>query len=191
MSNSAAFGAGAPNSALPGTAPKDVEQWRRPLNTRDPAAAIPAAQLVPPFWQLKPPGGVDIQANARGQLPAGVGATLLLQGLRPFRIIESYGGVLAGLTVGILLPLATLDVTVTLLANGAPVQGWDNIQPPNVGANAVFQSFTGPLQLGQNTVLGVLFTNNAASGPWDVNVSLVGWMWPLNLEIKTFGGASV
>jgi hypothetical protein len=176
-----------PGSVLPATAPKDMAQWREPLNVRERGQGIPSVAQIPPFWQLKPPGGIDIQATGRGVLPAGAGASVLITGGRPFLILPSYNGVLAGLTFGVLLPLATLDITVTLLQGGAPVQGWDNFSPPNVGANAILQTFSGPLQLPQSTALGVLFTNNAASGPWDVNMSLSGWMWPQNLEAATFG----
>lgn len=190
MASGSAFGAGAPTSILPGTAPKDLAQWREPLNVRAPGAGIPQVAQVPPFWQLKPPGGIDIQATARGTLAAGIGSQLVLTGTRPFVVLPSYNGVLAGLTVTVLLPLATLNIAVTLLQNGAPVQGWDNFVPPNVGANAIVQGFTGPLQLPQNTALSVLFTNNSAAGPWDVQMSLVGWMWPRNLELATFGVVS-
>lgn len=190
MASGSAFGAPAPNGILPGTAPKDIGQWREPLNVRAPGAGIPQVAQVPPFWQLKPPGGIDIQTTTRGTLAAGAGSSVILTGVRPFVILPSYNGVLAGLTVTVLLPLATLDITVTLLQNGAPVQGWDSFSPPNVGANAIVQSFTGPLQLPQGTALSVVFTNNAASGPWNVQMQLVGWMWPRNLEERTFGSVS-
>lgn len=190
MASGSVFGAGAPNSILPGTAPKDIAQWREPLNVREPGRGIPQVAQVPPFWQLKPPGGIDVQSTARGTLAAGAGSQLVLAGARPFVVLPSYNGVLAGLTVTVLLPLATLDIVVTLLQNGAPVQGWDSFVPPNVGANAIVQGFTGPLQLPQNTQLTVLFTNNGAGGPWNVAMSLVGWMWPRELEAATFGVTS-
>lgn len=168
-------------------APKDIEARTRPLNTRTPGPQVQRVAQIPPFWQLRPPAGVDLFARVSGQLAAGAGSTLDLTPARSFTTLPQYSGVLQSLVIQVSAPLVTLDVVFTLLKNGAPVEGWDNLQVPNVAANAIIFPFNGPLQLGERSTLTVRATNNNAVGPWDLGVSLAGWQWPRVAEIEAFG----
>lgn len=167
--------------------PPDVASWNEPLRTVANRVPIPRAAQVPPFWQFKPPEGKDIQGTARGQLAAGAGATLVLTPVPAWFVIPSYEGNFQSLLMTVLAPLATLDIFFTLLNNGAAVQGWSRFSIPAVAANSFSLPAIGPLQLPENSRLTVLVTNNAASGPWDVQVDLAGWMWPRVLRQMTFG----
>lgn len=169
--------------------PPQTDVWERPLTTQVPATAIPRSAQIPPFWQFKPPGGIDLSINMRGTLAAVAGATLRLtpNPVSSWTVLSSFKAVLAQMRMITIAPLATTDITYTLLNNGGPVPGWDRFQPPQVAVNAFVDPVNGPLQLPQKSFLEVLVTNNAATGPWNVEVSLVGWMWPKILEQRTFG----
>lgn len=171
-----------------GTTPNPrLDVWGKPLQVARPASVVPRSAQVPPFWQIKPPGGQDLSGTVRGTLAAGAGSTLRLTPFPTFEVLPSFKGVLQTLTLTVLAPLATLDIVFTLLNNNAPVPGWDRFVPQQVAANALILPFNGPLQLGQNANLEVVATNNAASGPWNLEASLLGWQWSSVLERRTFG----
>lgn len=166
-----------------------TDVWNQPLETGAPPTTIPQTALVPPFWQIKPPGGQDLSSATRGVLAAGAGATIRLTPFPLFRTLPSFKGVLQSLVLTVIAPLATLDIVFTLLNNNAPVPGWRFV-PQQVAANALILPFNGPLQINQNANLEVVATNNAASGPWNLEIALVGWQWSTVLEKRIFGYSS-
>lgn len=170
-------------------APKDMAAFTQDIAFPQQGGSIPRAAQVPPFWQIKPPEGVDLYSTATAVVPAGAGNTVTFTPARPWRSLPGYNATLAGLQIAVIAPLATLDVVFTLLNNSGPVQGWDAFTLVPVAANAIIQPFLGPLQLPQSSNLTVLATNNGAGGPWTVKIDLVGWMWPIVSEIETFGQA--
>lgn len=175
------------NDIFGGVAPNDMKSWAQPLQTTDRAGAIPRSAQIPPFWLYKPVSGVDLYSAGAGSLAAGAGSTVNIVLNRQWTILAGYEGVLQSLVIGVTTPLATLDIFFTLLANGAPVQGWDAFVPPAVAANAILLPFNGPLQLPERTELSVRVTNNSAAGPWSVSATLAGWMWPRIARQQTFG----
>ena len=164
-----------------------LDVWGKPMVVDRPKTAIPQAATIPPFWQVKPPGGQDLSGTIRGTLAAGAGSTLRLTPFPAFKTLPSFKGTLATLIVTVIAPLATLDIVFTLTNNNAPVPGWDRFVPQQVAANALILPFNGPLQIGQNANLEVTATNNAASGPWNLEIALLGWQWSVVLEKRTFG----
>lgn len=168
--------------------PTDMRQWAGNRGRfPDPLGAIPRAAQVPPFWQIKPPEGIDFFAKMNGVLAAGAGQTLTLTPSPLLRVLNDYSGVVAGVTIFIDTPLTTLNLTFALRINAAPVQGWDKLEPFAVAANALIIPFPGTLQIPGNTQLDVLVTNNSAAGPWTVGASITGWSWPKIAEDIAFG----
>lgn len=168
--------------------PVDMLQWggnrgRFP----DPKGVIPRAAQVPPFWQFKPPEGIDFFAKMTGTLAAGAGSILVLTPSPLLRILPDYAGVVAGVTIFVNAPLATLDITFSLRNNGGPVQGWDQLEPFATAANAIIIPFPGTLQIPGGSQLDVLVTNNSAAGPWDVGANIAGWSWSRVVEDIAFG----
>lgn len=171
-------------------APKDIVGWAVERQYQEKAGSIPRQASIPPFWQFKPPSGLDLFTEFRGTVAAGAGSSSVLPlsaGLRPWTILSAYNGVMSSFALFVDTPLATLDITFVVLANGAPIPGWDQLRPFPVGANAIIQPINGTLQLPENTTLTVLVKNNAASGPWTVGAQVAGWMWPRIDEQQTFG----
>lgn len=171
--------------------PVDMAQWAGNRgNFPDPKKAIPRAAQVPPFYQIRPPTAVDFFYKRMGTLAAGAGSTLVLaQASRALRILPDYKGVVAGVTIFVDAPLATLDITFALRLNGGTVEGWDKLEPFPTAANAIIIPFPGTLQIPGNSLIDVLVTNNAASGPWTVGASVAGWQWPRIDEDIAFGFA--
>lgn len=186
--------------------PEDIVAWDELNTSQNHAGGIPTAPMpgfapdtqravslsgqVPPFWQFKPTGGTDLSGQSRGVVSAGAGSSVILIPVPDWRIIPGYNGVLAALAIGVSAPTAALDIRYVLLRNGAPVPGWTFTLPP-YPATGIMQTFTGPLQLEENTVLTVQVLNNGAGGPWDVQADLSGWMWPRSLEQSVFGGVGL
>ena len=168
--------------------PADMLQWgSNPGRFPNPKGVIPRAAQVPPFWQFKPPEGIDFFARVAGTLAAGAGSQLVMEPSPQLRILPDYSGVVAGVSIFIGTPLTTMDITFALLNNGAPVQGWDQLQPFPVGANALIIPFPGTLQVPGGSQFSILVTNNAASGPWTVGATITGWAWSKVVEDIAFG----
>jgi hypothetical protein len=168
--------------------PVDMLQWaNNPGRFPSPKGIIPRAAQVPPFWQFKPPEGIDFFFRTAGTLAAGAGSTLILAPTPRFRILPDYSGVIAGVSIFVDTPLTTLDITFTLRWNGGPVQGWDQLEAFPVAANAIIIPFPGNLQVPGGTDVDVLVTNNSAAGPWTVGATVTGWQWARINEDIAFG----
>jgi len=171
--------------------PVDMRQWSGNAGRfPDPKGIIPQSAQIPPFYQIRPPTGVDFFFKRMGVLAAGAGSTLILvPSNRPLKILPDYKANIAGVTIMVDAPLATLDITFTLRWNGGPVEGWDKLEPFPTAANALIIPFPGTLQTPGNTLIDVLVTNNSAAGPWTVGASVAGWQWPRIDEDIAFGRA--
>lgn len=168
--------------------PSDMLQWSGNRGRfPDPKGVIPRAAQVPPFWQIKPPEGIDFYTKVGGTLAAGAGSTVELLPSPQLRILPDYSGVVAGVTIFVDTPTSSLDVTFQLLNNGAPVQGWDQLEPFAVGANAILIPFPGTLQVPGGSNFSIRVINNSAAGPWTVGASITGWSWPKIAEDIAFG----
>lgn len=181
------------NSKLP--VPPDIDALRAGrVHGQRLRTPIPRSAQVPPFWEFKPPSGVDFYASMTGTLAAAVGATLLLDPsvngnpIGPvIRLTPDYEGVVQTVNIFIDAITTAWNASFSLLANGAPVQGWANLTSFPRNANSINIPFNGPLQIPPNTLLQVLVTNNAATGPWTVGAQVAGWSWPTVDRMETFG----
>lgn len=174
------------NRSLP--VPPDISSQRAgvlaPPATKN---IIPSTAQIPPFWQYKPPRGVDFYYQATGVLAAVAGATLTLASVPPIKLTPDYEGVVASVTIFINAITTAWDAFFTLRLNGGPAQGWDRLTSFARNANSISIPYGGPLQIPPNTEIDVLVTNNAATGPWTVGVQVAGWSWATYDRIQTFG----
>lgn len=169
--------------------PKDIAGWGLERTYTEPVGEIPRQASIPPYWQLKPPAGIDMFSDFRGTLAAGAGSQLVIPlsaGATDYVVLQGYGAVVASFIIFVDTPLTTMDITFALLNNGAPVPGWI-LKPFPVAANAIIQPLNGTLQIGDSSKMSVLVTNNAASGPWNVGAQIAGWQWPRIEEQRVFG----
>jgi hypothetical protein len=175
---------------LPGdVVAKRVGQTRAP----NPKAEIPRVAQIPPFWQYKPPFGIDFYFNTTAVLAAGAGSTVTLGRLaggisQPLKITADYEGVVASVNIFIDAPTTAIDVDWQLRFNQSPVPGWSDLTTFPRSANSISIEFSGTLQVPGNTLIDVQVVNNAASGPWTVGVEVTGWSWPVQQRLWAFGG---
>lgn len=172
----------------PQNLPGDVAAKIRGVTSAPPPREpIPKTADIPPFWQFKPTFGIDFYYNTTGTLAAGAGSTLVLTGNPIIRLTPDYEGVVASVQIFVDAPTTLIDVDWMLRFNSSPVPGWSNLTTFPRAANSISIEFGGPVQVPSNTLIDVLVTNNAASGPWTVGVEVTGWSWPIMKRIWTFG----
>ena len=162
----------------------------RPTHERD-AQPKPVPQVLP-YWYAKPPAGVDFYLFQTGVLAAGAGSTITFVGAGgvanpDIEIDSNYSGVVAGFTWFVNAPLVTIDITFTLQFTNAPVPGWDRFKPFPAAASSAIASYGGYVQCPARTLVSVVVTNNAASGPWTVGTEVVGWSYPTSDAQRVFG----
>lgn len=158
------------------------ETFRRPTG---PATESPLVRNVYPPWVYKLPMSQDFNVNRFDLALAGAaGATVVPV---EFNIPSTFVGYLQIFGIFILSPLATQDVTFSLLINGGPVQGWDNVKFPPGVANFVVQNFADlQVRLPDSARVSVLVTNNNANA-WTVGAKIAGWYHPQSEEQRIYG----
>lgn len=175
-----------------------------------PPNAVPSVQ-VHPVWEFPTASAFQYYINktssqsilgAGTKLAAGVGSTLLLPELVYAPAAVSPAGALAVQPnnmftvlrlVSIFLnnPDGTDNVSYVVRLNGAPVAGFTFNFFPRIAANESTDLSVVLRDIPQNTVLDMLFVNNAASGPWTVGGALSGWSYPLADQIAMYGNIRV
>lgn len=145
-------------------------------------------RLLYPPKVLKLASSQDFNRNDyRVILPAGVGSVVEPANL-VFRTPKDQVGWLQQFSQYTLTPTAATYAMWTLLINGAPVSGFDNLfNPPGI-ANLV-EVFTNNMavRIPMGSVVSIRITNLDASGPWTVGGKLAGWYHPKVAEDRAWG----
>lgn len=97
--------------------------------------------IIYPWWQWEMPGSADWEINAIN-FTAAASATTDITGFS-LEVGVGYVGVCTMLTLTVLNPVATLDLTFALLLNQGPVVGWNSIKPPPLAATAFVKDYNG------------------------------------------------
>jgi hypothetical protein len=104
-----------------------------------------------------------------------------------FNVPSTFVGYLQIMGIFLQSPTNLQDVTFSLLINGGPVQGWDNIKFPPGAANFVVQNFADlQVRLPDSARVSVLVTNNNANA-WVVGAKIAGWYHPESEEQRIYG----
>jgi len=150
-----------------------------------PADTSPLVRNVYPPWVYKLPMSQDFNVNRFDLALAGAaGATVVPV---EFNMPSTFVGYLQIFGIFIQSPLPTQDVTFSLLINGGPVQGWDNIKFPPGAANFVVQNFAElQVRIPDSAHVSVLVTNNNANA-WVVGAKIAGWYHPQSEEQRIYG----
>ncbi len=160
----------------------DQAVFRRP---QGPADTSPLVRNVYPPWVFKLPMSQDFNVNRFDLvLAAVVGATVVPV---QFQVPPSFVGYVQIFGLFIQSPTNVQDITFSLLINGGPVQGWDNIKFPPGAANFVVQNFADlQVPIPDSAKVSVLVTNNNANA-WVVGAKIAGWYHPRSEEERIYG----
>ena len=160
----------------------DPDVFRR---QEGPADTSPLVRNVYPPWVFKLPMSQDFNVNRFDLALAGVAGAFVTP--VEFQMPSTFVGYLQIFGIFILTPLATQDVTFSLLINGGPVQGWDNIKFPPGAANFVVQNFSDlQVRIPDSARVSVRVTNNNANA-WTVGAKIAGWYHPQSEEARIYG----
>lgn len=161
--------------------PADIGSGRRIVPVpQAPGAPTPGAapfqRTVFPWWQTKPPQGIDFNVQSFAVvLGAGVGTQATSPAVA-FQMPQTSVGVVQTFSLYILSPVAADLVQYALRINQAPVPGWDNKQIVPGAANFVKENWTGiTVLVPNNALVDVLFTNLNGTGPLTVGAQVTGW----------------
>ena len=120
-------------------------------------------------------------------LPAGVGSSVTPATL-VFQTPKDQVGWLQQFSIYTLNPSALTYAQWTVLINGAPVSGFDNVANPPGIANLV-EVFTNNMRvrIPMGAKVSLMITNLDASGPYTVGGKLAGWYHPKVAEDRAWG----
>lgn len=150
-----------------------------------PADTSPLVRNVYPPWVYKLPTSADFNRNSYNSALAGViGASVEILTLT---LPATYVGWIQIFGIYILSPSALQNVTFTLKINGAPVEGWDNIQFPPGVANFVVQNFSDlQVRVPDGGKISIVATNGSADA-WTVGGKVSGWYHSMVEEQRIYG----
>ena len=166
-----------PGGWSPAPSPQDLNVSNAPL-----------VRLLYPPRLLKLAASKDFNVNDyRVTLPAGVGSVVLSPTLA-FQTPKDQVGWLQQCAVYTLAPSGLTYASWTVLINGAPVSGFDNLLNPPGIANLVEVFYNNMnVRVPMGAKVSIRITNLDASGPWTVGGKLAGWYHPLVAEQRAWG----
>lgn len=169
-----------------GAAPNRVELLPGNFGVGDgPAKDSPLVRNVYPPWVYKLPTSVDFNRNIFNTALAAVAGTTVE--ILSLTLPETYVGWIQIFGIYILSPTGNQDITFTLRINGAPVQGWDNVQFPPGVANFVVQNFSDlQVRVPDGGRMSITATNNNANA-WTVGGKVAGWFHSVTEEQRIYG----
>lgn len=153
-----------------------------------PGALLPPAQSfnIYPWWLYKSPGAMDWNAAGLNFVAAG-NARTVATGFT-FQVQPQNQAVLQQLTIVAQNTLATIDLRVTLLVNGAPVQGWSGIPFPPVQATGVVVPYNGmQVKLRPQDLLTAVFVDVGGAG-YTCSIYASGWQVSSQEIVRLQGG---
>lgn len=150
-----------------------------------PGNSAPLVRNVYPPWVYKLPTSQDFNAEAyNAALAAAAGATVTIT---TFQLPATYVGWIQIFSVYVLSPTAAQLVTWSLLINGSPVGGWDNIQFPPGVANFGVRDFSDlQVRVPNGAQVSVVATNGNANA-WTVGAKISGWFHSETEENRIYG----
>lgn len=165
-----------------GELPAWVEASGRPATAQ--ASTIPRVVTIAPYWETKPPSGMDWYFNKTGVLPAGAGGQVILG--PAFRTLANYRGVIASVTIFIDAITVAWDGVFQVRLSGGPVPGLDKLTSFPRGLSNFSQPYGANVIIQPQTTVDCLVINNGATS-FTVGIELAGWTWPVQDELQTFG----
>lgn len=167
------FGGGGPNAAAPALpfAP-------------DVAGAVSAVSrnLEIPLPEVFPIPDAQIFNAEVDQASSVAGQTFVLDfAPGPVSILAGYYAVVNAFTVYVQNMLVTTNVLFTLLQNGTPVNGFNNLKIFPGNSPRISNTFDAPIRFTGATTLQVKITN-VDGGNYVLGAAVSGWQWPISSD---------
>lgn len=132
--------------------------------------------IIYPWWQWEMPGSADWELNAIN-FSAAASATTTIPNFS-LGVGVGYVSVCTMLTVTVLNPVATLDLTFTLLLNDGPVVGWNQIIPPPLAASAFVKDYNGMVVRMEEQQTFTARVKNGEASAYTCSLQARGWFTP-------------
>lgn len=150
-----------------------------------PATTSPLVRNVYPPWVFKLPTSQDFNEEAYDvAIAAAVGATA---DILAFQTPPTFVGYIQIVSIYVLSPAATQNVTWTVRINGAPVPGYDNLLfPPGVANFGVRDYSDAQIRIPNGGLVTVTASNGSANA-WTIGAKVAGWFHTLSEEQRIYG----
>ncbi len=163
-------------SAVP-TAPVGASPTPNAEGTQPGVSGLITTQPPPlqvfPWWLYEGPGAQDWYAKALNFTAVG-NATTVVPGFS-YIVNTNNVAVIKTLTMTVQQSTAAINLTMTLLLNGAPISGWNGIAFPPILATGISRGFSGMIvRLPENGVLTAQFTEVGGTN-WTCSFDASGW----------------
>ncbi len=146
-----------------------------------------AVLSIDPWWKNEYESARDFM---RHDFFIALPASVTIDAGLEFQVEAGRRGVLKQMLIMIQNSTALTDVTIRLLLDGKPIQGWDDV--PLLPAAVTFQALPYNelnIRMDQGQKLTAEFTNNNAT-PWVVGLQLSGWSVSIADITRLSGGIS-
>jgi hypothetical protein len=146
-----------------------------PAPASGPGAVAPISQSfnIFPWWLYEYPNALDW--NAAGLNFVAVANARTVATNFSFQVSPQNQGVIKQVTLVVQNSLANIDLRVTLLINGQPLQGWTGIPFPPVAATGVVVPYNGMVvRMKQNETLTAIFAE-ASGTNYTCSIYASGW----------------
>lgn len=150
------------------------------------APSAPRGQpIIFPSWLYEMPGAQDWSITSQNFTAAASSTT---DTGTSYTVNDAYVGVVKSLLLTVQNPLATLDLRVRLLVNGAPVPGWSDIYFPPVSATGIILPVNDlVIRLAAKDKLTAQYIEGAGTA-YTCSFDAKGWVTPVQTVAELMGG---
>lgn len=143
--------------------------------------------IIFPWWQWEMPGSADWEINAMN-FSAAAATTTTVPGFT-LTVGQGYRAVCTMITLTVLNPVATLDLTFRLKINDGPVVGWSAIKPPPLAASAFVQNYNAMvIRMDETNVFTADVVNGEAANAYTCSLQARGWFTPTTQIAQLMSG---
>lgn len=160
----------------------------RPIQRGDGIERPTSVAVFPPQY-MRPPQAVDFNQSSVNSGVAGPTTTVTPAGLE-FQLPDATVAVIKSLSLNVNNMTPTAEILFSILFNGSPVPGWNNLRPFPRNAASVSVAW-GPEELALPVPEGTEISMSIQvvdAGTYDVGADYHGWFYSVDIENR-FSGA--
>ena len=133
----------------------------------------PAPVQIYPWWLYESPGATDFYIKSLNFAVPANSVTVVPN--FSFQVTTNNVAVLKHIAMTVQASLATINLSLTLLLNNAPIQGWTGIAfPPIVATGVIIPYNNMVVRLPENSTLTAIFTETSGLA-WTCSLEAMGW----------------